>query len=385
MLFGKATDIYTGVNDEGEKSPANLSEAEEAYKLIVEADSLEDVSDELFDDIKEERSYLKKQIAFFKDPESADYMAADLINKAFNTFGVESMDGAGRQPGSKAEVEKVKELMQQARAAKPKDPELIDKIGEFEEICEEAYERRFVGYKWLMILVGCVALYFLYAGISKLGSAGDVLPAQATKLMSNEMKRVGDYLARMDVAHDTIQEKNADRIEEQQERLDELSKMDTQDYIKEITKRDRARNWRNIRRGVFWLLMIVLYYFASRPPVFLINRRQRHMAFTSKGANVLKKAVFFLLGIFIAMPSFDSYVIVDSLGGVVGSRDELSGALIIKIFGIVLIVAFVIWVAVMLLPVLTVINYLRNYQYEKVDEYFEKAMSAIKGLAGIKK
>jgi hypothetical protein len=109
------------------------------------------------------------------------------------------------------------------------------------------------------------------------------------------------------------------------------------------------------------------------------------MAFTSKGANVLKKAVFFLLGIFIAMPSFDSYVIVDSLGGVVGSRDELSGALIIKIFGIVLIVAFVIWVAVMLLPVLTVINYLRNYQYEKVDEYFEKAMSAIKGLAGIKK
>jgi hypothetical protein len=204
-------------------------------------------------------------------------------------------------------------------------------------------------------------------------------------MMNSEIERIGDYLDRMKVAHDTVKEKNAEYIEEQQERLDELSKMDTQDYMKEIKKRDRARNWGNIRRGLFWTLMIGFYYFASRPPVFLINKRQRQMAFTSKSANIFKKIIFFLLGVFIAMPAFDRTVLVNSFGSVVGSRDDISPMLIIKILGIFIIVAFVIWLAMMLLPVLAVINYLRNYQYEKVDEYFEKAMSTIKGWVGLNK
>jgi ABC-type multidrug transport system fused ATPase/permease subunit len=236
-----------------------------------------------------------------------------------------------------------------------------------------------------MVLVGVVALYFLYAGISNLGSAGDVMPARAEQMMNSEIERVGDYLDRMKVAHDTVKEKNAEYIEERQERLDELSKMDTEDYMKEIKKRDRARNWKNIRRGLFWSLMIVLYYFASRPPVFLINKRQRQMAFTSKSANIFKKIIFFLLGVFIAMPSVDRTVVVDSFGSVVGSYDEISPAIAIKIFGILIIIVFVIWLAMILLPVLTIINYLRNYQYEKVDEYFEKAMSTIKGWVGFNK
>ncbi len=385
LLYNKALLMMTAKAEDGGALPANKQEAEDAYKLIVEADSLDDVNPDFKDEILEQRSWLKKQMAFFDDPDSPDYVAAEILDRAFNTFSVEAMDGRGRQPGSKREVEEVKELMQQARNANPKDPELIDTIGQFEEICEEAYERRFVGYWWLMALVGVVALYFLYAGISNLGTAGDILPARAEQMMNSEIEWVGDYLDRMKVAHDTVKEKNAEYIEERQERLDELSKMDTEDYIKEIKKRDRARNWGNIRRGLFWTLMIVFYYFASRPPVFLINKRQRQMAFTSKSANVFKKIVFFLLGIFIAMPSFDRTIVVDSFGSVVGSYDEISPGLIIKIFGIILIVAFVIWLAMILLPLLAIINYLRNYQYEKVDEYFEKAMSTIKGWVGLNK
>lgn len=385
LLYNKAILIMTSKAEDGGALPANKQEAEDAYKLIVEADSLDNVNPDFKDEILEQRSWLKKQIIFFEDPDSPDYVAAEILDRAFNTFSVEAMDGSGRQPGSRSEVEEVKDMMQQARNANPKDPEIIDTIGQYEEICEEAYERRFVGYKWLMVLVGVVALYFLYAGFSKLGTAGDVMPVRAEQMMNSEIERVGDYLDRMKVAHDTVKEKNTEYIEKQQERLDELSKMDTEDYIKEITKRDRARNWRNIRRGVFWSLMIVLYYFASRPPVFLINKRQRQMAFTSKSANVFKKIIFFLLGIFIAMPSFDRTVVVDSFGSVVGSYDEISPGLIIKIVGILFIVAFIIWLAMILLPVLTIINYLRNYQYEKVDEYFEKAMSTIKGWVGLNK
>lgn len=385
ILVNKAVFLMTAKADDGKHLPANKQEAEEAYKLIVEADSLEDITPEFKDKILDYRSWLKKQIAFFEDPDSPDYLAAEILDRAFNTFSVEAMDGSGRQPGSKKEVEEVKDMMQQARNANPKDPELIDEIRQYEEICEEAYERRFVGYWWLMALVGVVALYFLYSGISELGSAGDILPARAEQMMNSEIERIGDYLDRMKVAHDTVKEKNAEYIEEQQERLDELSKMDTQDYMKEIKKRDRARNWGNIRRGLFWTLMIGFYYFASRPPVFLINKRQRQMAFTSKSANIFKKIIFFLLGVFIAMPAFDRTVLVNSFGSVVGSRDDISPMLIIKILGIFIIVAFVIWLAMMLLPVLAVINYLRNYQYEKVDEYFEKAMSTIKGWVGLNK
>ena len=385
LLVNKALSVMTAKADDGGSFPANKQEADEAYKLIVEADSLDNLTPDFKDEILDYRSWLKKQIAFFEDPDSADYLVAEILDRAFNTFSVEAMDGSGRQPGSKKEVEEVKDMMQQARNANPKDPELIDTIGQYEEICEEAYERRFVGYWWLMALVGVVALYFLYAGISNLGTAGDILPARAEKLMNSEIERVGDYLDKMKVAHDTVKEKNADFIEERQERLDELSKMDTEDYMKEIKKRDRARNWGNIRRGLFWSIMIVFYYFASRPPVFLINKRQRQMAFTSKSANIFKKIMFFLLGVFIAMPAFDRTVVVDSFGSVVGSYDELSPMLMIKILGIVIVIAFVIWVAMVLLPLLAIVNYLRNYQYEKVDEYFEKAMSTIKGWVGLNK
>lgn len=385
LLVNKALSVMTAKADDGGSFPANKQEAEEAYKLIVEADSLDDVTPDFKDEILDYRSWLKKQIAFFEDPDSADYLAAEILDRAFNTFSVEAMDGGGRQPGSRKEVEEVKDMMQQARNANPKDPELIDSIGQYEEICEEAYERRFVGYWWLMALVGVVALYFLYTGISNLGTAGDILPARAEQMMDREIESLGDYLDRMKVAHDTVKEKNAEYIEERQERLDELSKMDTEDYMKEIKKRDRARNWRNIRRGLFWTIMIVLYYLASKPPVFLINKRQRQMAITSKSANIFKKIIFFLLGVFIAMPATQRTVVVDSFGSAVGSYDELSPMLMIKILGIFIVVAFVIWLAMMLLPLLTIINYLRNYQYEKVDEYFEKAMSTIKGWVGLNK
>ncbi len=383
VLLEKSLNTYTG-GDSGEV-PANLEEARVGYKLVVEADTIEGIDPELKDDIMERRSFAKKQLIYLENPDSGDAKAAELLDKAFDTFQVEAMDGSGRQPGSKKEVEEVKVLMRKAREAQPKDAELLETISLYEDICEEAYERRFVGYKWLMILVGLVALYFLYAGISKLGTAGDVSPADAKNRMTNEIEQISEYMDRMEAAHDTVKEKNADFIEEREERMEELAGMDTEDYMKEITRQKRSRNWRNIRRGVFWSLMIVLYYFASRPPVFLINRRQRQMMFTSKSANAFKKVIVFLLGIFIAMPSFDRTVVVDSFGSVVGTYDEISPGLIIKIMGIVIVIVFVIWVAVMMLPILTIINYLRNYQYEKVDTYFEKATSTVKGWFGFQK
>jgi hypothetical protein len=98
------------------------------------------------------------------------------------------------------------------------------------------------------------------------------------------------------------------------------------------------------------------------------------------GAGWLKKLVFFLLGLFIALPVTDDYHLVDrSTGSIVGSGSDISPLLIIKIMGIVIIAMGLLMMALIGLPILTLVGYLRNYKYEQVDAAFDKALITIKG------
>lgn len=384
LLLNRAIGKRTAKDEEGNPIPANLEEAEESYKLLVEADSIEKVWPQVRDIIKEERSFTKRYLMYFKDPESPDVKAAEILDEAFQTFSVEAMDGSGRQPGSKNEVEQVKMLAKQARDKDPKDPEILEQINLYEDICDEAYQRRFVGFKWLMILVGVYAAFLFYRSHINFKSGGEYNLKQAETRMQGEIQRTQDYLAKMEQAHDTVRENNADSIEDYEDRLEELNDMTKEDYLNEMQSNRRGRGWSNLFKGIIWAAMILLYYLASRAPVFLINRRQRQIAFASKGANIFKKVVFFFLGLFIAMPAFQSYRVVDQFGFKLRDETEISPLLIIKIVGIIFIVVMMVYIAVLLIPLFTLINYLRNYQYEKVDEFFEKATGTIKGWVGMK-
>jgi hypothetical protein len=316
--------------------------------------------------------------------QNANEKVRAILDAAFYTFSVEAMDGSGRQPGSKAEVEAVKELLKQARALEPTDPELIDEIAMYQAICDEAYERRFVGFKWLMIIVAAWAAFFLYSGCSSLKTKKTYTVEMASTRFDQEVKRVDGFLNEIAVAPDSVLKARKKYIKKQKKRSEELIDMDADAYLKEMKWNTTKNALGSFKTSIFWFIMIGLYYYSTLAPVFLINKRQRQMHVIMTGAGWLKKLVFFLLGLFIALPVTDDYKLVDrSTGSIVGSGTDISPLLIIKIMGIVIIAAFLLMMALIGLPILTIVGYLRNYQYEKVDEFFDKALQTIKGWVGL--
>ncbi|PKP10094.1 MAG: hypothetical protein CVU09_08175 [Bacteroidetes bacterium HGW-Bacteroidetes-4] len=317
---------------------------------------------------------------------NANEKVRQILDAAFYTFSVEAMDDSGRQPSSKAEVEAVKDLMAQARKLDPTDPELLNEIAQYEAICDEAYERRFVGFKWLMIIVAAFAAFFVYDGCSSLKTKKTYTVEMAAKNYDMEVTRVEKYLTEMATAPDSVLKARKKYIKKQEKRSKELAEMDADKYLKEMKKRANRNAFGSFRTAIFWFIMVGLYYKATLAPVFLINKRQRQMHVIMTGAGWLKKLIFFLLGLFIALPVTEDYKIVDrSTGSVVGGGTDISPLLIIKIMGIVIIAMFLLMMALIGLPILTLVGYLRNYQYEKVDEFFDKAMQTIKGWAGMNK
>ncbi|MBI9068336.1 MAG: hypothetical protein JEZ09_13665 [Salinivirgaceae bacterium] len=313
-------------------------------------------------------------------PDDVNKKVREILDAAFYTFSVEAMDDSGRQPGSRAEIEEVKKLMIQARDLNPTDQELITEIEEYEAICNEAYERRFVGFKWLMIIAGLYASFFFYNGCSTLKDRGELTQEIAATRLTDELQRTDKYIADMAVAPDSIQKARKKYIKKQSKRAEELTEMDAKDYLKEMKKKSRKRAMGDFRTSIFWFILIALYYKSTLAPVFLINKRQRQMALVMASAGFLKKIVLFLAGLFLALPVTDDYKIISrSTGSVVGHTSEISPLLMIKIFGLAIIAMFLLMMALIGLPILTIVGFLRNYKYEQVDSYFEKGVEKLKG------
>lgn len=306
-----------------------------------------------------------------------------ILEAAFHVFSVEAMDDSGRQPGSRAEVEEVKKLMKQARDLGPTDPELLDEIAQYEAICEEAFERRFVGFKWLMIIVAAWSAFFLYDGCSSIKTKKTYTVEQASTRYNQEIERVDAFLNDIAVAPDSVLKARKKYIKKQNKRSEELAEMDAEAYLKEMKWNKTKNAMSSFKTALFWIIMIGLYYKATLSPVFLINKRQRQMHVIMTGAGWLKKLILFLLGLFVAMPVTYDYKLVNQSGSVVGSGSDISPLLIIKIMGFVLIAMGLLMMALIGLPILTVVGYLRNYKYEQVDATFEKAIITIKGWLGI--
>lgn len=313
------------------------------------------------------------------DTQEANEIVREILDAAYYTFSVEAMDGSGKQPGSKAEVEAVKDLMSQARELNPDDPQLLDEMSQFEAICTEAYERRFVGFKWLIYIVGVYALIWMWTGFSNLGDKKNYTPEYVTPLYQADIEGDQAYIARYDTAQ------NMDRsekkyLQKRKKSLDEKLAMNMDDYAKLKKRQANKRAYGNFKTALWWLIITFLYYKASLAPVFLINKRQRQIHLIMTGAGWFKRIVFFFLGLFIALPVTEDYKLVErGTGRVLGSGTEISPMLMIKIFGILIIAVFMLMIALYSTPILTLVGFLRNYKYEQVDAFFDKALSTIKG------
>ncbi|MBD3166924.1 hypothetical protein GF324_10015 [bacterium] len=166
-------------------------------------------------------------------------------------------------------------------------------------------------------------------------------------------------------------------LENAQDDLKKYKDMTPKQYQGEIKRRNVARGMKSIFRWAIWIALVVGYYYASRTPTYLLLKRQKQIALMKKSGNVVKGMIIGALGFLIAMPSFSVTKIKWSDGST--SEEVDLAPLAMKLIGIVMIVVLVIYAMMVILPWLVVINYLRNYQIEMVEKYFDMMMAKLRG------
>jgi len=162
--------------------------------------------------------------------------------------------------------------------------------------------------------------------------------------------------------------------------LTELKALDAESYREKRLDEAFWRGFRFTMGKIPMILIVVAYFFASKAPEYLINKRERELQLMSKGAGVAKKVLLGIMGFFLATPWVTFYD-VHSDGSKSYSDSNLSSGVLQLVwkFGVPLLIAFfVIYTMMVILPFLTIISYLRNYQADKIDIYVDK----LKGVFG---
>ncbi len=304
--------------------------------------------------------------------------ATDLLDDIYDSYSIELEDGESRLPGSIKEIKRGEEILAEVKALNCEDEEVKEHIEQTEFVLSESQKRKFAGSKWIMIVLGLFIVVMMYMSVYEPLTSENTV-AMAGKMLKANIRSYEGTVARYKNLPDTDPNKE-ERLEYAQERLAEFKEFTPETYKEELDSRDTSNAISNFFQWGFWALMLVAYYFASMSPQFLIDKRLAQMNLAVKGGSVVKKIVFAFLGFFIAMPSVTETRVHWSDGS--KSTEYGFEGLIIKLIGILVIVAVVIWAMMFMLPWLIIINYLRNYQYEKIDQFFDNLFGKFKSDTG---
>lgn len=305
-------------------------------------------------------------------------MAAEYIDKIYDCFSVTLADGESRLPGSLEEVQKAGQYLEKAREAQPDDPQLIEQLDTTAEILEDSVTRKFTGSKWILICLGIFLLFVTWNyGISSLFFDKNVKDAE--NVIKLEISYRENQIARLERLPKPT-EANRQTIARYQKEIQEYKKVTPEKYLADWKSREISAGLNFILKQIPWIILLVLYYFVSRPPQYIINRRRKEMEVKSAGANFVKKIIFGIMGFFMSIPT-TTYVTKYSDG----TREETSDwpmVLFLKIVVPLIVIGILIWAMMILLPFLVLINYLRNYQFKRLDAAFTKVTDKVLGVFG---
>lgn len=305
--------------------------------------------------------------------------ASNFLDQAFLLWKLDEVDEENqveyRQPTTKQQVDEGQELINKARACNPDDKEVIDRMNEYQAVLDNAKEKHFGGNK--LFLYGVIIAVLLWGGFYLYTGFGDVgknyTVEQASQILNGEKNSANQQLTYLNNLPDETENK-ASRIKDAEERIEKLSEYNADDYKTYLNRRAFWRGIKSIFYGIFYLILLGLYYWSAIMPQYMINKRKRELELMSKGTTWIKRILFGIIGIFISMPMVEYY---DkwSDGSVTYSDDNLSmGMLQLAIkYGIpVLIIVIVAYIIIAILPILIIINVLRNKYPNLVKEVYAK-------------
>lgn len=318
-----------------------------------------------------EHDHLEELDKLSPDEQKAAQLLQEIYDKwSYITFDEDEEELHG--PASKKEVDYALERLEKVSVLPLQNEELVNWYESLNTVANESQNRRFIGSWWI---IGGVSLFLLVAiysfGISEMTK--DFTVAEAQRRLDGEISYLTQQVNRLSAIENRTEIQEG-ALQNQQEQLDELKPLTAEGYRDLRLSQSFWRGFRFTMRQIPMILFVVAYYFASKAPEYLINRREREMQLMMKGAGVMKKAILGLMGFFLATPWVTYYdVHADGRKTYSDSNMEMGILQLVWKFGVpVLIAVFVMYTMMVILPFLTVINYLRNYQADKIDGYVDK-------------
>ncbi len=226
-----------------------------------------------------------------------DQKAADLLDQAFRVWTVVETDEENeieyRKPTKKSQIEESQKLINEASKVNSKDGWITNRIKELQEVVDSGKQKIWDGSYKLMIASVLLAIFmFVVPGLKSCSKVSEITLEQAT---TRRQSMISSYTGSLKMANETLtklekgEEANPDRTKAQIKTDIKSAKENIKYYNKELKKYSdysdkkmlskmkaskRKFGWRYFWKGLFYIICIVLYYFVSFVPQFVLDKRQ---------------------------------------------------------------------------------------------------------------
>lgn len=307
----------------------------------------------------------------------ANKEALRLYSEAVSQFEI-IMDDGSRLPGSLNEIQFAESKLREAKSLQPDGQEAVEALAILESILKESQERVFTGSKWMIgILLIVVCLFWVFPAFS--AATDEAYTAErAKKIMDSEIKtrmESREYLSKKEQT-----DKIKQRIKYNEQKLEKLQNYTPEEYAAYLSERKGENAQGDIRTGLLWIVLIVAYFFASRTPVYLLNRRKKEYAFMTEGSSIVKKIIFGIIGSVLAVPV--TTTVTRWSDGTTSRESDALPLIFVKIILPLLLGMFIAVVMMYVLIPITLLNYLRNYHSDSIRGVCDFGINSLKSIFG---
>ena len=383
------------------KENANVEKANELYNEIIAHWDFAEADDETGEDLYhpgnlEQVKFAKEKLLQIKKLDVTDSGVQELVETIENIINnklqlsydwynqiIENWDfaeidpetgGELSHPTSMEQVNFARMKIDEIDELKVDEPEFNQLLNNVKEITLEAPKRKFAGSKWMMIVIGIFVVLTAVGNFksffNRIGSYYPQDQAQAKYL--SETKRLEQQVSFYERQPETSTTKNK-YLKEYTKELEKHKKVSPEKYLRKLNAKERYRGLRQLINALFLIALYFGYFYASKAPVFLTNRRKKERELLRKSSGFMQKVIFGSIAAVWSTP-VTTTITKWSDGSTTRDNDAI-GILIVGVLFTVFILALVFYVMMIALPFLVVINYLRNYHFDKVSGIISKIKS----------
>ncbi len=291
-----------------------------------------------------------------------------------------------KHPTSLKQVRKAQENIKKIDELNIDDSKLIDLTEEIRFTVQNATKRKFVGSKWIPFLCGIAVFFMIWNWLDGFfPSIKGYYPNEKAQELYQEALKNNEsqlyYYSKDNPGGKKYLGPEIKREKYYKHYADELADLKSSNAKKYLQQRNSERRWsavENLINSIVWILLFISYFYVSRPPVYLILKRERSINFFRNTEETGIMMFFAKIESILSAPTTET--VTRWSDGRVQREDNAMIEIGMRIVIILVLGILIITLAMYLLPILVIVNYVRNFQIERK----EKVIDWIKKKLGLR-